>query len=110
MSEGRYSVRWAEVAVQDLERLVENLQTENPQAARKLLDHVAKKATSLKLMPLRGRRVPELAYFELSTYRELLIRPYRLIYRVEAQDVWVVAVFDGRRDLSDVLLWRLMEL
>jgi toxin ParE1/3/4 len=43
-------------------------------------------------------------------YRELIVKPYRLIYRVDGNDVWVIAVFDGRRDLTDVLLWRLMEL
>lgn len=104
-----YSVRWTELAVQDLERIVEHLQLDSPQAARRVLDQISKRAKSLESMPLRGRLVPELAYFELRTYRELLVRPYRLIYRVEGDEVWVIAVFDGRRDLTDVLLWRLVE-
>jgi hypothetical protein len=37
-----------------------------------------------------------------------VIRPYRLVYRVEADTVTVLALFDGRRDLEDVLLERLL--
>jgi plasmid stabilization system protein ParE len=39
-----------------------------------------------------------------------VVRPYRLIYRVERDTVTVLAVFDGRRDLEDVLLDRLLRL
>jgi plasmid stabilization system protein ParE len=62
-----FSVHWSEVATKDLERLVDFIQTESPPAARRLLDQIEKKAKSLERAPLRGRLVPELAYFELGT-------------------------------------------
>ena len=48
-----------------------------------------------------GRRSP-------SAYRELLVDPYRLVYRVESARVVVVEIFDGRRNLEDLLLDRLL--
>ncbi len=39
-------------------------------------------------------------------YRELQIPPYRLLYRIELGRVLVLGVFDGRRNLEDVLLQR----
>lgn len=60
------------------------------------------------MLPDRGRMVPELASLDIKAYRELIISPHRLMYRVEPRRVLVVAVFDGRRDLGDVLLARLV--
>lgn len=51
----------------------------------------------------RGRLVPELRDRGVTTYRELIVSPYQLIFRVEPREVWVVAVVDHRRDL-DLLL------
>jgi toxin ParE1/3/4 len=41
-------------------------------------------------------------------YRELLASPYRIFYRVDGRAVHVYAVLDGRSDLSDLLLERLL--
>jgi plasmid stabilization system protein ParE len=61
---------------------------------------------SLDVMGNRGRVVPELRSRGVTTYRELIVMPYRIIYRVEPREVWVVAVFDHRRDLDQLLLER----
>jgi len=37
-----------------------------------------------------------------------VIRPWRVIYRIEAERVYVVAVIDGRRNVEDILLARLL--
>jgi toxin ParE1/3/4 len=104
-----YEVLWSEVAVRDLERIVDFLEAESPSAADAFFTGMAERALSLETMPQRGRLVPEFAHFDISTYRELIVRPYRLVYRVDAARVLVVAVFDGRRNLEDVLLSRLVE-
>lgn len=57
---------------------------------------------------MRGRVVTELERFEVTAYRERIVGNYRLIYRVEDRGVLVLAVFDGRRDLEQVLINRLL--
>jgi addiction module RelE/StbE family toxin len=107
MSLELFEVDWAEVAIRDLERIVDFVEQEAPLAAQRLFDEIAERARTLESLPLRGRLVPELARFEITTYRDLIIAPYRLMYRVDARRVLVVGVFDGRRNLEDVLLSRL---
>ena len=68
---------------------------------------MVEKSQALDSIPRRGRVVPELARFEITTYREILLRPYRLMYRIDGKRVSVVGFFDGRRNLEDVLLARL---
>lgn len=58
---------------------------------------------SLNELGDRGRVVPELRVRGITTYREIISLPYRIIYRVEAREVWIVAVLDHRRDLDTLL-------
>jgi len=99
---------WAETAVRDLEDIISFTASDSPLNAQRLLGRLQAKARSLETSPLRGRIVPELLRFGMRTWRELVVRPYRLIYRVGSNDVVVLALFDSRRDLEDVLLERLV--
>ncbi|MCI0570784.1 MAG: type II toxin-antitoxin system RelE/ParE family toxin [Myxococcaceae bacterium] len=103
-----YDVQWAEVAVADLEELVDFIEREQPGAAAPVIDRLEAAAQRLETLPLRGRVVPELARFNIRLYRELIVRPWRILYRVGNGRVLVVAVLDGRRDLESLLLSRLL--
>ena len=108
MARRRFRVHWAEVAVRDLEEIVAFLAVDSEQDAERLLRRIENRAATLQSSPARGRVVPELARFQMHTWRELVIRPYRLVYRIEGDTVTVLAVFDARRDLEDLLLERLL--
>lgn len=45
-------------------------------------------------------------YYSILTYRELIVPPWRIIYKVDDLKEWVFAVIDGRRNVEDVLLDR----
>lgn len=92
----------------DLEEIATYLAADSPLDAQKLIAKLKAKTDSLARMAERGRVVPELAYFGIRTWRELVVRPYRIIYRIAAGTLYVMAVLDGRRDLRDVLLERLL--
>lgn len=108
MPRRRFRVEWAEVAVRDLEEIVAFLALDSPQAAEQTLRRIEHRAATLESSPARGRLVPELARLQMRTWRELVIRPYRLVYRIEGATVTVLALFDARRDLEDLLLDRLL--
>jgi len=94
--------------VRDLEEIVSYVAADAAINARRLLAKLRDKAESLALTPGRGRVVPELGRFGIRTWRELLTKPFRVIYRLAGRSVLVLAVLDGRRDLEDVLLERLL--
>ncbi len=64
---------------------------------------------SLTTLSQRGRVVPELKQRGITGYRELIEFPYRIIYRIVRSEVWILAVIDGRRDLSEVLFTRVQQ-
>ena len=104
----RFKVIWTESAARDLEEIVAYISADSPSKARGVLQQIKKRAQTLRSLPNRGRYLPELLESGLRTWRELVIDPYRLIYRVEGNKVFVNAVLDGRRDLGDTLLNILM--
>jgi plasmid stabilization system protein ParE len=108
VAERRFRVVWAEAAVRDLEEIVAFIAEDSAPNAERLLRTVRAKAASLETVPMRGRVVPELSRFGMRSWRELVVRPYRILYRLSGDTVTVLAVFDGRRDLEDLLLERLL--
>lgn len=103
----RLEVVWTEAATSDLERIVDAISAEKALNARGALVKLERAASSLAQFPARGRVVPELLRIEVTTYREVQVPPWRMIYRVGRGRVVIMAVFDSRRDLELTLLARL---
>jgi len=103
-----HPVLWTQTARQDLEEIIANIAEEAPSRALDVLARIERSAARLSGLHLRGRIVPELREVGVDRYRELIEKPWRLIYRSEAERTIVLAVLEGRRDLADVLLERLV--
>ena len=105
-----YSVRWTNAAEQDLESTVSFVADEDLRRAQRVLDRIEHRAESLRKYPLRVRVVPELRWHGITSYRQLVEKPWRIVYRVDGSRVWVHAVIDGRRSLEDLLLERFLRM
>jgi len=67
---------------------------DNPAAATSFRKKAEKTLSRLKEFPESGRLVPE---FSDLPFREVIVRPYRFLYRVKDQTVWIVAVWHSAR-------------
>ena len=105
----KYAVTWASAAENDLARIIEYLAVDSPANALKVLDKLKKKAANLHHSPKRGRIIPELQEYGIYQFRELIIAPWRLIYRVQMNEVYVLAVLDSRQNIEDILLKRILD-
>ena len=92
-------VVWTEPALTDLRRIVDLVAKDAPAAATKLAAKVVRAPRRLSRTPRCGAIVPE---FEQDSIRELLVRPYRIIYVVQDETCSIVAVIHGRRDLTNL--------
>ena len=104
----KYSVLWTKTAEQDLGNIIDYIAQDSLDRALEVLHTIRTTASALASMPERGRIVPELKVHGISTYRELVISPWRMIYRTEGKTVIILTVIDGRRNLEDILLDRLL--
>jgi addiction module RelE/StbE family toxin len=95
----RREVHWSHAAQRDLDAIVDHIAQDNPLDAMRIFDHLAEQAQKLQTFAERGRRVPELgARGRRSALRELVVRPWRIIYAVYERHVMVIALVDSRRD------------
>ena len=105
----RHRVVWTETARGDVDRLAAYLFAETPLRAEHLVEKILRRAETLSVSPARGRRVPELRWVGDRTWREIQNPPWRISCRVTtAKAVEIHAVLDGRRDLEDILLERML--
>ncbi|MEM6404053.1 MAG: type II toxin-antitoxin system RelE/ParE family toxin [Cyanobacteria bacterium P01_D01_bin.116] len=75
-----YNVILSPKAVGDLEAIVRYIALNNPEAARKVGQNLLNKTKELSQFPLKGQMVPE---FNNSDIRQIILKPYRIVYRVE---------------------------
>ncbi len=104
----RFRVRWTEAASTDLENIVRYTAEGSPLNATKMYRQLRKRTAALRSMPDRGHIVKELADLTVTAYRELVVSPYRIVYRVDKRNVFVHAILDGRRDVREILAERLL--
>jgi addiction module RelE/StbE family toxin len=104
-----YSVMVSQTAEKDLDDIISYIAGDNTQIALKILDRLQNRINTLKQFPERGRRVPELLDKNIKEYRELIEAPWRVIYKIENNDVNVITVIDGRRNVQDILTIKLMK-
>ena len=102
----QYQVQWASVAQIDLKQIIDYIALESPDNPSQILAKIKRKASDLYTLPDRGRIVPELKEQGINIYREIIVPPWRIIYRISDSNVFVLSVIDSRRNVEDILLNR----
>ena len=89
-----YRLRWSKRAEADLVGIDEYISADDPVAAARWIDKLTERARKAALLPYSGRVVPE---FKMEALREVLVRTYRIVYRIQRNEVQVITVFEGHR-------------
>lgn len=104
-----FAVHMSEDAARDLEDICGYIDRyDSPAAAGHVLDRIEEAFASLSGHPLRGAFPKELLDIGIREYREVFFKPYRIIYRVMDENVYVLLIADGRRDMRTLLERRLL--
>jgi len=92
---------WTEPALLDLNKIAEYIALDKPSAASHLVQKVFSKTERLEEFPESGRKPPEL---KKSRYKEIIVDPCRIFYRVEKDKVYILYVMRSERKLRKYLL------
>lgn len=94
------TVHWTSTAIGHLLAIHEFIARDSPTYARRMVDRLTARSQQLAGFPLSGAVVPE---YESPEVREIVERPYRIIYRVGTDRVDVLAVIHGAQLLPPEL-------
>lgn len=109
MTGRKCEVLLTEGAEQDLESIYDCIAEFDCKAnADCVLDRLLDIVESLTAFPERGAYPKELVALGIRDYRQTAFKPYRVIYRVMGQKVYIYVIADGRRDMQSLLARRLL--
>jgi len=94
-------VIWTEPALSDLNEIAEYIALDKISAATKLVQKVFSCTERLGQFPKSGRKLPEL---NNSRYREIIVGPCRIFYRIDKNIIYILYVMRSERKLRIYLL------
>ena len=92
---------WTDPALSDLKEIADYIALDNFGAAKRLVQQVFSSVERLELFPESGRTPPEM---EHSQYREIIVGPCRVFYRNDQNNVYILYVIRGERQLRKYLI------
>ncbi|MCU7936830.1 MAG: type II toxin-antitoxin system RelE/ParE family toxin [Candidatus Thiodiazotropha sp. (ex Dulcina madagascariensis)] len=105
-----YAVFLTEGAENDLVSIYNYIyEHDAPGRADHVLHQIESTFSRLADLPERGSYPKELAALGIHEYREVLFKPYRIVYRVVKKTVFIMLIIDGRRDMQTLLQRRLLD-
>jgi plasmid stabilization system protein ParE len=94
------TVYWTRNAKRELCAVHDYIAQNSARYARGMVDRITRKTQQLARWPQLGAQVPE---YSDETIREILVLPYRIIYRARGSRIEVLSVVHSARQLPDEL-------
>ena len=95
------TIIWSEKSVSDLEEIFDYISIDSPFYAQHQVEKIVSSVERLLTFPTSGRSLPE---FPTSPLREVIVDPYRVVYRTAESEIFIVAIIHGKRLLREELL------
>ncbi len=91
-------LHWSEVAEADLDDIYDYIARDVPYYAEMFVDRLIEATDKLEAHPRLGRKVPEAD--DRDDVRELIVQGYRIIYLLQTDQLQILTVIHGSRDLA----------
>lgn len=93
-------VVWTDEAKAHLDGIYQYIKRDAPPYATQMVDKLTHRVGQLVDHPHLGRIVPK---YDDANLRELIVYPYRLMYRLKTDRIDIIAVFHGVQQLPESL-------
>lgn len=92
------SIRWTETARADLRAIHAFIAKDSRVYAQRMVERIRKAVDRLSRFPRSGAQTHE---WDRSDLREILVSNYRIIYRIDEQNVVILTVIHAARQVPD---------
>jgi len=88
-------VVWSPSSLEDVEQIAQYIARDSADQAALFVARLMEAADRLGPFPLSGRVIPEIGHPDC---REITYGAYRIMYRVQGENVWITGIVHGARD------------
>lgn len=92
---------WTKSAVSNLEGIKEYIAQDSQYYAVEMIEKIIGAVEKLSAYPRLGREVPEI---KKENIREIIHGNYRILYRLDSEVLYIIAIIHTARDLNKVKL------
>ena len=89
-------VHWTLTAQGHLDAIHDYIARDSPIYAKRVVDRLTQRSKQIATFPLSGRSVPE---YDVAQIREIVAGSYRIIYRIKPDQIDILAVIHGARNI-----------
>jgi plasmid stabilization system protein ParE len=89
---------WTDNSIGHLLGIYEYIARNSPVYAKRVVDRITRRSEQIAEFPFSGRKVPE---YEAEDIREIIEKPYRIIYRIKSDQIDILAVIHGAKLLPE---------
>jgi len=90
-------VHWTDNSIDHLLGIYEYIARNSQIYAKRTVDRIIRRSEQIAEFPMSGRKVPE---YEAENIREIIEKPYRIIYRIKSDQIDILAVVHGAQLLA----------
>jgi plasmid stabilization system protein ParE len=88
-------VIWSPSALEDIEQIAQFIARDSADQAALFVGRLMEAKDRLGSIPLSGRVIQEIGHPDC---REIIYGAYRVMYRLQGEDVWITSVVHGAQD------------
>ncbi len=92
-------IDWTEPAISDLTAIREYIGKDAEYYASSFIQKIIEAVEKLKRFPKLGRMVPEA---EEKNIREIIFQNYRIMYKIQKNQIFILTIIHGSRNLSSL--------
>jgi toxin ParE1/3/4 len=92
---------WTKSAVINLENIKNYIAQDSEFYAVELTEKILGAVEKLSAFPRLGREVPEI---KKENIREIIYGNYRILYQIDIEDLYIIAIIHAARDLNHIKL------
>jgi toxin ParE1/3/4 len=96
----KYNVQLTSTAQKDLDSIWDYISQDNPLNAIEFIDNIEKIILNLDIFPERNPIIPECQILQTQEYHHTIYKNYRIVYRFDTENVYVIRVFHGSKLLD----------
>jgi plasmid stabilization system protein ParE len=89
------TIIWSPVALEDVDSIAEFIARDSADNAALFINRLISMTDKLEQFPDIGRVIPEIGD---DSCREIFYGAYRIMYRIEGDEVWITGIVHGARD------------